>query len=259
MLEGGTIALGVVFVSLEIRHLLHHGALRESSYGLLEQGLMTDAWLAIAYGLLPKSFTPARSIRIIAAQFLAAVALANLLIFPLLFNNPLFNRTPVGELFVFNDLLFAYAVPAIFGVLFYRRLLGKVPGGWCDAIGIASSGLGFIYLSCEVRHWFHGTLLDRGTASDAEWYAYSAAWLIYGVVLMVGGIVFRQPKLRMLALAIGAIVAAKVFLFDMAALSGLYRAASFLGFGACLIGLGYLYQRLSALTAPLPEDLPSAS
>jgi uncharacterized membrane protein len=258
ILEGGTIALGVVFVSLEIRHLLHHGALRELSYGLLEQGLMTDAWLAIAYGLLPRNLTPAQSIRIVAAACLATVALANLAIFPVLFNNPLVTRTPVGELFVFNDLLFAYAIPAVFGVLFYRRLVGKIPGGWCDAIGIASSGLGFIYLSYEVRHWFHGSLLQRGAASDGEWYAYSAAWLGYGVVLMVCGIVLRQPKLRMLALAIGAIVAAKLFLFDMATLSGLYRAASFLGFGASLIGLGYLYQRLTALTAPLPEDLSNA-
>jgi uncharacterized membrane protein len=258
LLEGGTIALGVVFVSLEIRHLLHHGELRALSYGLLEQGLLTDAWLAIAYGLLPKSFAPAHWLRVVAAELLAVVALANLLIFPLLLSNPLFRPQPVGELFVFNDLLFAYAVPAILGALFYRRLLGKVPDAWCDAIGIASSALGFIYLSYEVRHWFHGTLLQRGVASDAEWYAYSAAWLIYGVALMVCGIVFRQPRLRMLALAIGAVVAAKVFLFDMAALSGLYRAASFLGFGACLIGLGYLYQRLTALTAPLQEDPSSA-
>ena len=257
ILEGGTIALGVVFVSLEIRHLLHHGDLREPSYGLLEQGLLTDAWLAIAYGVLPKNFAPEQWLRVVAAELLAVVALANLLVFPLLLGNPLFGPVPVGPLFVFNDLLLAYAVPAILGVLFYRRLSGKAPGGWCDAIGIASSVLGFIYLSYEVRHWFHGTLLQRGGASDAEWYAYSAAWLIYGVALMVCGIVFRQPKLRALALAIGAIVAAKVFLFDMAALSGLYRAASFLGFGASLIGLGYLYQRLTALTAPLPEDLPS--
>jgi len=198
-----------------------------------------------------------RLARAIVARSSAAIALANLVIFPLLLNNPLFGPTPVGALFVFNDLLFAYAVPAILGVLFYRRLLGKVPGGWCDAIGIASSVLGFIYLSYEVRHWFHGRLLQQGAASDAEWYAYSAAWLLYGVALMVSGIVFRQPKLRALALAIGAVVAAKVFLFDMAALSGLYRAASFLGFGACLIGLGYLYQRLAGLTAQLPEDLPS--
>ena len=36
---------------------------------------------------------------------------------------------------------------------------------------------------------------------------------------------------------------AKVFLFDMSELTGLYRALSFLGLGLCLIGIGYLYQR----------------
>jgi uncharacterized membrane protein len=255
ILEGGTIALGVALVSLEIRHSLHQGRLDDLHYGLLEQGLLTDAWLAMSYGLLPRSFSQAQRLRIVAGALLAAAAVANLVIFPLLIDNPLLTSTPIGESSIFNDLLFAYAVPALLGVLFYRRLAGKVPPGWRDAIGIASSGLGFLYLSCEVRHWFHGTVLQLGAASDAEWYSYSAVWLIYSVLLMAGGIVFRQPKLRTVALGIGAIVAAKVFLFDMATLSGLYRAASFLGFGASLIGLGYLYQRLTALTAPVPEDL----
>ena len=35
----------------------------------------------------------------------------------------------------------------------------------------------------------------------------------------------------------------KVFLVDAAGLPGLYRVASFLGLGLCLITFGYLYQR----------------
>jgi uncharacterized membrane protein len=35
----------------------------------------------------------------------------------------------------------------------------------------------------------------------------------------------------------------KVFLLDVAGRSGLYRVASFLGLGVCLIGIGYAYQR----------------
>jgi uncharacterized membrane protein len=35
----------------------------------------------------------------------------------------------------------------------------------------------------------------------------------------------------------------KVFLYDMAALVGLYRVFSFLGLGASLLLLAYLYQR----------------
>ena len=36
----------------------------------------------------------------------------------------------------------------------------------------------------------------------------------------------------------------KVFLIDMSDLTGIYRALSFLGLGAVLIGIGWFYQRL---------------
>jgi uncharacterized membrane protein len=46
-------------------------------------------------------------------------------------------------------------------------------------------------------------------------------------------------------------VVAKVFLSDMAELEGVYRALSFLGLGAALIGIGYAYRRLR----PLHEEM----
>lgn len=39
------------------------------------------------------------------------------------------------------------------------------------------------------------------------------------------------------------LTAAKVFLFDMAALTGLWRALSSLGLGLSLVAVGWLYQR----------------
>jgi len=39
------------------------------------------------------------------------------------------------------------------------------------------------------------------------------------------------------------LVVAKVFLVDMAGLTGLLRVFSFLGLGAALLGLGYAYRR----------------
>ena len=43
----------------------------------------------------------------------------------------------------------------------------------------------------------------------------------------------------------------KVFLFDMAELEGVLRAASFMGLGVCLIGIGLFYQRvLGRVRAP---------
>ena len=37
---------------------------------------------------------------------------------------------------------------------------------------------------------------------------------------------------------------AKAFLFDMSELEGIWRALSFMGLGAALIGIGLVYQRL---------------
>jgi uncharacterized membrane protein len=53
------------------------------------------------------------------------------------------------------------------------------------------------------------------------------------------------------------LVALKVFLFDMGALTGLYRAGSFLGLGVSLIGIGYLYQRF--VFPPKAPGGPAAS
>ena len=48
---------------------------------------------------------------------------------------------------------------------------------------------------------------------------------------------------------------AKVFLYDMSDLTGLYRVASFLGLGVALIGIARIYQRFAPpAPAPEPED-----
>ena len=50
-------------------------------------------------------------------------------------------------------------------------------------------------------------------------------------------------SLRLAALALVGLAAAKVFLVDMAGLDGLWRVLSFLGLGVSLIGLGAFYRR----------------
>ncbi len=100
-------------------------------------------------------------------------------------------------------------------------------------------------MKCEssVRHAFHGTNLAIGRASDAEWYAYSAAWLVYGGILLVLGIWRGHAVLRYASLALVWLAVGKVFVFDMGTLAGIYRALSFLGLGAVLIAVGFFYQR----------------
>jgi uncharacterized membrane protein len=59
--------------------------------------------------------------------------------------------------------------------------------------------------------------------------------------------------LRYASLALVLLTVAKVFLFDMAALGGLYRALSFIGLGLCLLGIVWLYARFVFPRKPVPE------
>ena len=100
-------------------------------------------------------------------------------------------------------------------------------------------------LALETRRFFETDLIGwRNPASEAENYAYSAVWLVLGIVLLAFGLWQASREVR---LASGLFVVAavlKVFLYDLAQLEGILRALSFIGLGAVLIGIGLVYQKL---------------
>ena len=87
-------------------------------------------------------------------------------------------------------------------------------------------------------------MLTAGPVSDAQQYAYSATWLVFGVILLVVGLLLPSKPARIASGAVIMLTVLKVFLFDMAGLTGIWRALSFIGLGLVLMGIGYLYQRL---------------
>jgi uncharacterized membrane protein len=88
-----------------------------------------------------------------------------------------------------------------------------------------------------------------GPAGNAEWLAWSAAWLAWAGLFLGIGIRRDNRPLRATALLVAGLAVAKVFLFDFAELAGLYRAASFLALGLCLVAVGWLYRRYVASAA----------
>ena len=105
---------------------------------------------------------------------------------------------------------------------------------------------GFVWITLEIRHLFHPDAmgLDIAPVEDAELWAWSGAWLAYGVGGDGrgdrGG---RSDGCGWRRSAVVGLVAAKVFLVDMGGLVGLWRVLSFLGLGLVLIGLGAVYRR----------------
>ena len=90
----------------------------------------------------------------------------------------------------------------------------------------------------------------RRSPTRSLW-AWSGAWLAFGAGLMAGGIRAGSKALRLAAIAVIGLTAAKVFMVDMADLVGLWRVLSFLGLGLTLIGLGAVYRRF--VQPPLPR------
>ena len=72
-------------------------------------------------------------------------------------------------------------------------------------------------------------------------------WLACAGLAPAVSLVRRSEWLRRAALGGIGLVAAKVFLSDMASLEGVLRAMSFLGLGGTLIAIGYAYRRLRPL------------
>jgi uncharacterized membrane protein len=104
--------------------------------------------------------------------------------------------------------------------------------------------LSLMYLGLEIRTLYHGAVLTRGVTTDAEQYTYSAVWLIFGVLLLMAGFMLRSQPARLASAAVIALTIGKVFFVDMAGLTGIFRALSFIGLGAVLVGIGWLYQRM---------------
>jgi uncharacterized membrane protein len=59
-----------------------------------------------------------------------------------------------------------------------------------------------------------------------------------------GGGVAALAGVRFASAAVVILTVLKVFLVDMRDLTGIFQALSFIGLGAVLLGIGWLYQRL---------------
>lgn len=250
-LQAAGLAFSVLLVSFEIRYFIT-GSLRQPSYGLLEQSLQSIAWLAIGVSLAVHGSRSGNMVSRYGSNLLLIGAIGQIVLLQLLGSNPWTTGEPVGHYPLFNVLALAYLVPAIFAFYFAATVRQSSIPHAREIAAVAGFVLFFVYISFEVRRFYHGPVLSGDVVSDAELYTYSVVWLIYAVVLLGLGFFLRQPIVRYASVAVLLIVSLKVFLLDMSGLTGLLRVASFLGLGLSLVGIGYLYQRflLAPKTAP---------
>ncbi|MEZ5285370.1 MAG: DUF2339 domain-containing protein [Vicinamibacterales bacterium] len=161
---------------------------------------------------------------------------------------------------ILNWLLYTYGVPAACSLagawLLQRAERARGPDPHRDvlpgdrrllapAAGLLGVLLVFWLINLEIADYY-----SAGRYVEVDFSRYLArdltrsfAWGLYALILLGVGIWRVVRGLRLVALAFLLLTVAKVFLYDLGQLTGLYRIVSFLALGLSLILVSLLYQR----------------
>ncbi len=251
VVDAAAILFTVLLVVLEVRHALTGDPYRTGG-PLAEAALDISLLLAVVIGLERLRLKSGSVVHNLGALLIAGIVLVMIAVHLTIDANPLLTGEPVGGRFV-NLVLLGYGIPALLVGALTVITYGVRPYWYSVIAGATALALALGYLSLEICTLYHGPVLTEGVTTDAEQYTYSAVWLLFGVALLISGIWIRSLPLRIASAAVLVLTVLKVFLIDMSDLTGIYRALSFLGLGAVLIGIGWLYQRLLFPHRPSPD------
>ena len=165
----------------------------------------------------------------------------------------------------FIPLFNAYTLPgaltaaAVLGAAFAaRRFAAGLEEGDVfvrDAAGLVGAALVWLLLSREVYDFCTLVLVPASPFEPARWpppgerlaqTALSAAWTAYAALLLWVGFRLDHALTRWAALAVFAVTVAKVFLYDLSGLDGLFRILAFLILSVVLAAAAWGYQKFQA-------------
>jgi uncharacterized membrane protein len=239
--EGLSLGLGISMVSLLLRVWIG-GGIAHDGLGLLELAAHACAWLGAAFGLAYRQQLYSSFVSVWGARVLLAASCVALL-GTLTVRNPVLTGDAVVGGQVFNALWLAYLVPVVLLALIARKLDGL---GWHalrSGFGVFALVLLMTFITLLVKRQFQGAILDIEFQSQAESYAVSLAWLVSAIGIFIAGLKLDRQSIRYGGLAILVLTVLKVFAYDLFSLGGLWRIASIIGLGLCLVGVGWLYTR----------------
>jgi uncharacterized membrane protein len=242
MVDSGAILFTVLLAVLEIRHYVSGGDMYRPWSDAVEIMLYVNVGLAMTIGLERVRGRTGSIVHDIGAQLIAALTLIAIVIDLISSASPQFLGEPVGGV-LFNLILLGYGLPALLTIALALIARTTRPIPYRAAATVTAVVLALFYLTLQTRRLFHGPVL-AGPISDAEQYAYSTVWLAFGIVLLAIGFYLHSQPARYPALAVIALTIIKVFIFDTANISGIYRALSAIGLGIVLLGIGWFYQHV---------------
>jgi uncharacterized membrane protein len=235
LLSGLHLAVAVVFLTIAIP-LKTHG--RWLTIGWLVEGAAL-MWVA--------DRVRSQLLRVLAVICLVLGLMALLAVNPDVIATPVFNQR-------FGTYCVAIAVFAFTAWLAARATPETGQEQTVPSLGLAGisvvvvNALTLLAVGLEIHgYWWnlqwHG---DANRYSDFSMYAqfsYSAWFMLFGAALLAAGFWRHSAFLRWQALLLLAVSIGKVFLVDVSELSQGYRILSFLGLGALLLAVSFVYQR----------------
>jgi uncharacterized membrane protein len=228
--EAAAILFTVLLVFLEIRHAMNSGDVYRDTAGLTETALQVCASLAMAIGLERLRLRSGSIVHNVSAILLTLFAGAATLVGLFFLDNPAIWHIEINGEFI-NQLLLGYAAPAVLALLLSYAVAGQRHAAYANTLAAGALLLALSYISLEIRRFYQGPILSLGGTPDIEQYSYSIAWLGFGVLLLVIGLLFSSRRARLASAVVIALTIAKVFLVDLSTLTGVYRALSFMGLG----------------------------
>ncbi len=241
-LEAASLHLFVLFLASETRYWLYDGNIFVKDYTLLEASINTMLWagLGVVYHYRSRISDYLEGYYSFCSKLLLALALGNYLLV-LTFFNPLFDWGVIGQTPIWNLLLLSYGGPILMGLIciFFHKVIYRKYSAIFTGLSL------FVFVNLEIRHlWQRGMNLDL-PIRDGELYTYSIVWLVMAIPTILVAANANLPKLNKAGMVLLSLVIAKIFLVDMADLEGLLRVASFMGLGLSLLGLAFLYQKIT--------------
>ncbi len=170
-----------------------------------------------------------------------------------------FFDTPAGFTVVMNSRVGStlVVVALLYLMAFIHRASGgHLQGGAGTEIAVFVLGANLItvmLVTVEITSHFQLQAAEVSTALLARGMSLSLAWGLYGLVLVVAGIILRYRPIRYLAILLLAVTAAKVLVVDLSELGGVYRIMGFIGMGVLLLVGSYLYQRFKSVIVGTEE------
>ena len=127
---------------------------------------------------------------------------------------------------------------------------------WWKVLAVLTNVLAVWALTLEVQLYFRPTPEDGLVAHSglAEGLGISVLWMLCASALLFAGVRASQAALRWQGLALFGLATVKVFLFDLAFLTGFYRIGSSIALGVLLLAVSFVYQRRLASNRPAEES-----